>query len=116
MKDSNRSFLKFLKPSKNGHSPNGVGPLPSDWPSFKTSIEKRKLLVGVETDESELRQHRVNLSLWILVVVTTLGGEIVVLSTNPKFFILNGLALPGLVAYMGRRKKKMPPNEHGGGP
>ncbi len=122
MTGSNRSFLKFLKPSTNGHSPNGVGNLPRDWRSFRTSIQMRKLLVGVETEESKLRGQKVDVGLKILqgglltiVVLTIVGGEIFLLATNPALFALNGLALPGL-AYRWWKERKKPPDEHGGGP
>jgi hypothetical protein len=120
MTDSNRSLLRFLKPSRNGHSPNGAGPHPRDWPGFKTSIEKRKLLADVETQESELHGHRVDVNrkildgrLYALVVFTGVGGEIVLLAIRPALFLLN---LPGLFAYRWWKEKKHPPDEHGGGP
>lgn len=120
MTDSNRSFPRFLKHSKNGHSPNGVSPHPRDWPSFKTSIEERKLLVDVETEESKLYGHRVDVNrkildgrLYALVVLTGVGGEIVLLAIHPALFLLN---LPGLFAYRWWKEKKQPPDEQGGGP
>ena len=120
MKDSNHSFLRFLKPTKNGHSPDGVDPLPSDWPDFRTSLKMRELLVAVETKESELHEHKVDVKLKILDgglrtlgVLTVVGGEIVLLATHPAFFVLN---LPGLFAYGWWQGKKRSPDERGGGP
>jgi hypothetical protein len=120
MTGSNRSFFKFLKPSKNGHSPNGVGDLPDDWGDFLTSIEMRERRVGVETDEVDLHGRKVDIKLKVqaaridlLMASTVLGGQIVFLLTNPALFVLNA---PAFLAYRWWRGRGKPPDEHGGGP